>query len=106
MNKFISTLNKNFNIIVVVFLVILFFRSCGDNGSKSINKRIDKLTTEINSNTRTLDSLSNVSVNKKDLRIEGLKVEKRLIQATDRKMLDVQRQNAIEKEIERLEGSY
>jgi hypothetical protein len=36
------------------------------------------------------------------LQIEGLKVEKRMIQATDRKMLDVQRQNVIEKEIEKL----
>ena len=103
MNKFISTLDKNFKVIVICFLVILFFRSCGDNGSKSINKRIDKLTTESNNIANELDSLSNKTVNYNDLRIEGLKVEKRLIQATDRKMLDVQRQNAIEKEIQRLE---
>tara|TARA_B110000503_G_scaffold61434_1_gene97446 strand:+ start:1612 stop:1929 length:318 start_codon:yes stop_codon:yes gene_type:complete len=103
MNKFISTLDKNFKVIVICFLVILFFRSCGDNGSKSINKRIDNLTTESNNIAKELDSLSNTTVNYNDLRIEGLKVEKRLIQATDRKMLDVQRQNAIEKEIQRLE---
>ena len=34
--------------------------------------------------------------------IEGLKSEKRMIQATDRKMLDVQRQTEIDKEIEKL----
>jgi len=39
---------------------------------------------------------------KKDLHIEGLKSEKRMIQATDRKMLDVQRQTEIDKEIEKL----
>jgi hypothetical protein len=39
---------------------------------------------------------------KKDLQIEGLKSEKRMIQATDRKMLDVQRQSEIDKEIEKL----
>jgi hypothetical protein len=40
---------------------------------------------------------------KKDLQIEGLKSEKRMIQATDRKMLDVQRQNEIEKELTKLQ---
>jgi hypothetical protein len=33
------------------------------------------------------------------LQIEGLKSEKRMIQATDRKMLDVQRQTKIDEEI-------
>ena len=35
--------------------------------------------------------------------IEGLKVEKRMIQSTDRKILDVNRQSEIDKEIENLE---
>ena len=39
-----------------------------------------------------------------DLKIEGLNSEKRMIQATDRKMLDVQRQTSIEKEIKILEN--
>jgi hypothetical protein len=41
---------------------------------------------------------------KKDIQIEGLKVEKRMIQATDRKIMDVQRQSEIEKEIDNLQG--
>ena len=41
---------------------------------------------------------------KLDLRIEGLKAEKRMIQGTDRKMLDVQRQNEIERLIDELEN--
>ena len=40
----------------------------------------------------------------KSLKIEGLKSEKRMIQATDRKILDVQRQNEIEKEINKIEN--
>ncbi len=36
--------------------------------------------------------------------IEGLKAEKRMIQATDRKILDVQRQTQIEEEIKVLES--
>jgi hypothetical protein len=39
----------------------------------------------------------------KDIQIEGLKSEKRMIQATDRKLLDVRRQTEIENEINKLE---
>ena len=41
-----------------------------------------------------------------DVRIEGLKVEKRMIQATDRKMLDVQRQKRNRKRDCRPTGYY
>jgi hypothetical protein len=94
MNKFQAFLNKNFNLIVLSLLVLLFFRTCGSD-SKSINKRIDKLTVKV-------DSLQTTTTTKKDLQIEGLKAEKRMIQSTDRKMLDVTRQSNIDKEIEAL----
>lgn len=94
MNKFLAFLNKNFNLIVLSLLVVLFFRSCGDD-SKPLSKRIDKLTEKV-------DSLQSTTVTKKDLQIEGLKSEKRMIQSTDRKMLDVNRQANIDKEIEAL----
>ena len=38
----------------------------------------------------------------KELRIMGLEAEKRMIQATDRKLMDVQRQTQIEEEINTL----
>jgi hypothetical protein len=41
-----------------------------------------------------------ITVTKKELTIEGLKVEKRLIQSTDRNILDVNRQSEIDKELE------
>jgi hypothetical protein len=94
MNKFQTFLNKNFNLIVLSLLVLLFFRTCGSD-SKSINKRIDKLTVKV-------DSLQSTTTTKKDLQIEGLKAEKRMIQSTDRKMLDVTRQSNIDKEIDAL----
>lgn len=94
MNKFQAFLNKNFNLIVLSLLVLLFFRTCGSE-SKSINKRIDKLTVQV-------DSLQSTTTTKKDLQIEGLKAEKRMIQSTDRKMMDVTRQSNIDKEIEAL----
>lgn len=87
MNKF---LNEHMNKILLVILVLIYFKSCS-NGSdiRSIKKEIVKIETKI-------DSLPT----NKDIRIEGLKVEKRMIQSTDRKILDVNRQSEIEKEIE------
>ena len=38
----------------------------------------------------------------KELRISGLEAEKRMIQATDRKLLDVRRQTEIEEKIKKL----
>ena len=40
---------------------------------------------------------------KKEIKLEGLRVEKRMIQSTDRKILDVNRQKEIDKEISKLE---
>jgi PBP1b-binding outer membrane lipoprotein LpoB len=94
MNKFTEIIGKHFNIIALALLVILFLRTCNSD-TKSINKRIDALTTKV-------DSLQSTAVTKKDLQIEGLKVEKRMIQSTDRKILDVNRQSQIDKEIENL----
>jgi hypothetical protein len=67
-------------------------KSCGTNSE------LTKLRKEVQTQRQVLDKLPT----KKDLQIEGLKSEKRMIQATDRKMLDVQRQTEIDKEIEKL----
>jgi hypothetical protein len=58
--------------------------------------------------TKELHYINDSTYNKQELdirlQIEGLKAEKRMIQATDRKMLDVQRQNEIDNELKVLEG--
>jgi hypothetical protein len=41
----------------------------------------------------------------KELKKEGLKAEKRMIQSTDRKMLDVTRQTQIDEELKNLENN-
>jgi cell division protein FtsL len=94
MNKFNEFIERYFNLIVLSLLVILFLRTCSSD-TKSINKRIDKLTEKV-------DTLQSTTVTKKDLQIEGLKSEKRMIQSTDRKILDVNRQSQIDKELESL----
>jgi hypothetical protein len=94
MKKIDEFIDKYYRKIFFVLLILIFFNTCG-NPNKVTNKRLDALTTKI-------DSLQSTTVSKKDLQIEGLKAEKRMIQSTDRKMLDVNRQAEIDKEIEKL----
>jgi hypothetical protein len=90
MKKFIE---KNFTIIVLIISLLSLFKACGD--SREINK-INKEIRAIKDSTYTKNELSI------QLKISGLEAEKRMIQATDRKMLDVQRQTQIEDEIKKL----
>lgn len=85
---------KNFTIIVFVLVLLTFFKGCSD--SREISKIKNEIKT-IKDSTYSKKELGIV------LQIEGLKSEKRMIQATDRKMLDVQRQTEIDEEISRLE---
>lgn len=96
MNKIEQILNKHFTKIVLVMLVLLFMRTCNSD-VRSLNKRIDKMSNKV-------DSLEMTVVTHEDLRLEGLRAEKRMIQSTDRKMLDVTRQVEIDKQINALEN--
>ncbi len=90
--RFIQT---NINLIIVGFLALLLFRSCSSD-SKTLNKKIDRLSAKV-------DSMQGTAITKTDLTVEGLRVEKRMIQSTYRKMIDVQRQSDIDNEIKKLE---
>lgn len=92
MNKFNQFLENHGTKIVLVLLLLTYMKSC------SIDSEVSRLKKEAKANQEIINTLPTA----KQLQIEGLKVEKRMIQATDRKMLDVQRQNVIEKEIEKL----
>ena len=96
MKNLIQIIDKNSSRIIIVLLVLLFFKTCGSD-SKSINKRIDTLAVDVK-------NLKDTAVTKTDLRIEGLKSEKRMIQSTDRKLLDVNRQSQIDAELKKLEN--
>ena len=86
---------KYFTIIVFVVLILTFFRGCGDSRElTSIRKEIQ----EIKDNTYNKEQLD------LRLKIEGLKSEHRMIQATDRKIFDLNRPSEIEKELETLES--
>ena len=90
MKKF---LQDNFTVIVLVIAILGLFKSCGDSRElTSIKKDI----ASIKDSTYTKQELDN------QLKISGLEAEKRMIQATDRKLIDVRRQTDIENEIKRL----
>ena len=90
MKKFIE---NNFVVIVLIIALLTFFKGCGDTRELSKIKNDIKL---IKDSTYTKDELN------RQLRISVLEAEKRMIQATDRKLLDVRRQTEIEDEIKRL----
>jgi hypothetical protein len=90
MKKFIE---NNFVIIVLAIALLTFFKGCGD--SRELSK-IRQEITSIKDSTYTKEEL-NI-----ELKLSGLEAEKRMIQATDRKLLDVRRQTEIEEEITKL----
>ena len=75
MKKFIE---EKFTMIVLVISLLGFLKSCGDT------REITKVRKEMSDLEGRLN---------KQMQIEGVKSEKRSIQASDRKILDVQRQN-------------
>jgi uncharacterized membrane protein (DUF106 family) len=93
MKKFIQ---NNFTVIVLVVAVLTLFKSCGDS------RELSKMRKEVES---IKDSTYTKSELNRELKIMGLESEKRMIQATDRKLLDVQRQTQIEVEIKNLKSS-
>jgi hypothetical protein len=75
------------NRIVFLLVLVIFMKTCTTNG------KVDKVTQRVDSlEVRLIEGI----------KIEGLKSEKRMIQSTDRKILDVQRQTEIDKELNKL----
>ncbi len=93
MKKLEQFLQQHGSKIVIVLLILTYFKSCG------VDRELTKVKKELQASQEILKALPTA----KQLQIEGLKSEKRMIQATDRKILDVQRQTQIEEEIKKLE---
>jgi hypothetical protein len=101
MNKFQQFLQKWQSGILIGLFCLLYLGQC------STNRTIDKQRKDNLQLTANIDSLKSIvrsykPITVKDLKIEGLKAEKRMIQSVDRKILDVNRQSEIDKEIEAL----
>ena len=93
MKKFIQ---NNFTVIVLSISLLGLLKGCGDGRELS---KIRKEVQSIKDSTYTKNELD------VKLRIEGLKSEKRMIQSTDIKILDVNRQTEIDNEIIKLENT-
>ena len=94
MNKFNLFFETHGTKLILLFVLLTWLKSCS----------IDSELTIVKKELRKEQQIINKLPNRVDVQIEGLKSEKRMIQGTDRKMLDVQRQNQIEKEIKELES--
>ena len=72
-----------------------------------MNSNIKRLTKEVKQTEITIDSIQANQITQEKfetaLKIEGLKAEKRMIQSTDRKKFDLERENAIDTELQKLE---
>ena len=96
MKNILNFLDKWGMRISTLLILIVFLKTC------STNSRIDKVQDNLEETNTKVDTLA-IEL-RKEIKIEGLKSEKRMIQATDRKLLDVQRQTQIEEEIKKLKS--
>lgn len=93
MENFKNFIKKNFVVIVLILTLFSFFRSCSDSKElKSIRKEI----IAIKDSTYTKTELG------RELKIMSLETEKRFIQSTDRRLMDVARQSQIDIELQKI----
>jgi hypothetical protein len=85
--------------IILLLTLIILLRQCG------VNRDLDRLEKNSKIQSSYMDSLCTKKELNKIIEIEGLKSEKRMIQSTDRKIMDVNRQSEIDLEIKKLETS-
>jgi len=103
MKTILNFLDTWSNRIVLPLVVIIFLKTCTTNSKiKNESDRIQVLQNKVDSiDVMILNQTKEI---KKEIIIEGLKSEKRMIQSTDRKILDVNRQSEIDKEISKIEN--
>jgi len=95
MKKLITIIDEWGLRIITLLVLIIFLRSC------STTSKITKVQKELKETNKQIETLS--SDLKKQIQIEGLKSEKRMIQSTNRRILDVNRQTEIDNEISNLQ---
>ena len=90
-------INQHFNKIVIGLLLVIFLQECNNSGNISgLEKKVKTANAKLDSICRRDELISR-------LEVEGLKAEKRMIQSTDRTMLDVNRQAEIDIQLKKLE---
>jgi len=101
MKKILDFLNKYGIIIIMCLMAVVMLKTCSTN--KKIKKFDKRQTEQIAVINDRIDSINKYQITDTDLRIEGLKSEKRMIQSTDRKRFDLEREKQIDAELQKLE---
>ena len=87
--------------LMTILVLLILFKTCNTNTYiRRTNQRIDSLSYVIKKQNENIKQLNKDLI--LEIKLEGLKTEKRMIQSTDRKILDVNRQSEIDKEINEL----
>jgi len=92
--KKVTDFIEKYGLILLVVLIVTSTCSSGMSkrrSEKKISDQFDSLKTEIKTLKNDL---------KKEIKVEGLKTELRMIESTDRRMMDKERQTEIRKELE------
>lgn len=89
--------NTHFNKIALSILLVLLVQQCSNSSRISKLEKLEKAQSAKIESICTRDELV------KRLEIEGLRAEKRMIQSTDRTMLDVNRQAEIDEILKNLD---
>lgn len=96
MNTIMKFVNK-FGVLIVFVLIVL--STCTNSMNRKMSEK--KMLKQVEEVQKSLDSLNKTL--QKEIKVEGLKVEKRMIQSTDRKIMDLNRQIEIDKELKTLD---
>jgi hypothetical protein len=83
---------------LIVVFVLLMVSTCTTSMSRKMSEK--KMLKQVEGVQKSLDSLNKTL--QKEIKVEGLKSERRMIQATDRKIFDLNRIIAIDKELKEL----
>ena len=94
MKRMIEFINKYGMVIIVPLILIMFLKTCSTNG------RVDGVTKEVEMTNQKVDTLKFEI--QKEIRLEGLRSEKRMIQSISRTLIDRDREREIDKEIDNL----
>jgi hypothetical protein len=94
MKRMIEFINKYGMVIIVPLILIMFLKTCSTNG------RVDGVTKEVEMTNQKMDTLK-LEI-QKEIQLEGLRSEKRMIQSISRTLIDRDREREIDKEIDNL----
>jgi len=89
---------NKFGVLIVFVLIVL--STCTNSMNRKMSEK--KMLKQVEGVQKSLDSLNKTL--QKEIKVEGLKSERRMIQATDRKIFDLNRIIAIDKELKELKA--